>query len=124
MPNDIRTEHSLIYFRHIKVSWVNGYGFHGNKSTVLYLIVRYYSLSVLSAKLYFLEIDPVHQKLWSFKCTMLKTLNSNFIEWHSISSSTDVSTFNGRNLPQKILIVIHVESFPVNDCCRQTNGRL
>ena len=28
---------------------------------------RYNSLSVLSAKLYFLEISLVHQKLWSFK---------------------------------------------------------
>ena len=53
-----------------------GYGFHGNKGTILYLISIYYSLSVLSVKLYFLEIDPVYQKLWSFKCTMLKTLYS------------------------------------------------
>ena len=39
------------------------YGLHGNKATILYLISRYYSLSVLYAKHYFLEIDPVHQKL-------------------------------------------------------------
>ena len=58
-----------------------GYGFHGNKAAILYLISKYYSLCVLSAKLYFLEIDPVHQKLWSFKCMVLKTLNSNFLEW-------------------------------------------
>ena len=38
------------------------------------------SLSVLSGKLYFLEIDPVHQKLWPFECMMLKTLNSNFLD--------------------------------------------
>ena len=35
------------------------------------LILLYYSLSVLSVKFYFLGIGPVHQKLWSFKCTML-----------------------------------------------------
>ena len=37
-----------------------------------------YLLSVLSEKLYFLEIGPVKQKLWSFQCAMLKTLNSDF----------------------------------------------
>ena len=37
-------------------------------------------LSVLPVKLYFLEISPVHQNLWSFKCTMLKILNSNFLQ--------------------------------------------
>ena len=36
---------------------------------------------MLSAKLYFLEIGPVHQKLWPFTCMMLKTLNSNFLDW-------------------------------------------
>ena len=40
----------------------------------------YYSLSVLSEKFCFLEISPVYQKLQSFKCTLLKTLNSNFLE--------------------------------------------
>ena len=54
-------------------------GFHGDKATILYLTLKYYSLSVLSEKLYFLEIDPVNQKLWPFKCMMLKTLNSNFL---------------------------------------------
>ena len=49
---------------------LRGYGFHGNKATMLFLISESYSLSVLSAKLYFLEIDPVRQKLWSFKCTI------------------------------------------------------
>ena len=44
------------------------------------LTVEYYSLSVLSVKFYFLEIGPVHQKLWPFKCMMLKTLNSNFLD--------------------------------------------
>ena len=56
-----------------------GYGFHGNKATILYLISRYYALSVVFVKLYCLEIDPVHQKLGSFKRTMLKTLNSIFL---------------------------------------------
>ena len=42
---------------------------------------KYYSFTVLSVKLYFLEIGPVHQKLWPFKCMMLKTLNSNFLDW-------------------------------------------
>ena len=37
-------------------------------------------LSVLSEKRYFLEIGPVNQKLWPFKCMMLKTLNSNFLD--------------------------------------------
>ena len=45
-------------------------------------LTEYYSLSVVSEKLHFLENSPVHQKLWSFKCTLLKTLNSNF---HSLS---------------------------------------
>ena len=35
---------------------------------------------MLSAKLYFLEIALVHQKLLSVKCAMLKTLNSNFLD--------------------------------------------
>ena len=58
-----------------------GLSFHGKKATFLYLTSEYYSLSVLSANLYFLEIDPKHQKLWLFKCAMLKTLNLNFLEW-------------------------------------------
>ena len=49
-----------------------GYGFHADKAAIFYKISGYYSLSVLFAKLYFLEINPVHQKLWSVKCTMLK----------------------------------------------------
>ena len=60
---------------------LKGHGCHGNKATILYLTSEYYSLSVLSAKLYFLEIGPVHQNLWSFKCMILKTLNSNFLHW-------------------------------------------
>ena len=60
---------------------LKGHGFHGGKATIFYLTSEYYSLSVLSAKLYFLEIGPVHQKLWPFTCMMLKTLNSNFLNW-------------------------------------------
>ena len=57
---------------------LKGHRFHGDKATILYLTLKYYSLSVLSEKLYFLEIGPVNQKLQSFKCMMLKTLNSKF----------------------------------------------
>ena len=60
---------------------LESYGFHGNKVTSLFWIQEYYTLSVLSEKIYFLEISPVHQKLWSFKCMLLKTLNSNYPEW-------------------------------------------
>ena len=60
---------------------LKGHCFHGNKATMFYLTSEYYSLSVLSAKFYFLEIGPVHQKLWPFKCIMmLKKLNSNFLD--------------------------------------------
>ena len=61
---------------------LKGHGFHGDKATILYLVSKYYWLSVLSVKLYFLEIGSVHQKLlWSFKCVMLKMLNSTFFDW-------------------------------------------
>ena len=43
-----------------------GYGVHANKAAILYLTQKYYSLSVVSEKLYFLEISPVHQKLRLF----------------------------------------------------------
>ena len=42
---------------------LKGHRFHGTKATILYLTSRYHSLSVLSEKLYFLEIGPVQQKL-------------------------------------------------------------
>ena len=58
---------------------LKGHSVHGDKATIFYLILEYYTVSMLSAKLYFLEIGPVHQKLWLFKCMMLKTLNSNFL---------------------------------------------
>ena len=41
---------------------LKGHGFHGNRVTIWYLTSKYYSLSVLSEKPYFLEIGPVHQK--------------------------------------------------------------
>ena len=49
---------------------LKGHGFHGDKATILYFTLKYYSLSVLSEKLYFLEIGPVNQKLWPFKYMM------------------------------------------------------
>ena len=59
---------------------VKGHGFHGDKATILYFTLKYYSLSVLSEKLYFLEIGQVHQTLLPFKCMMLKMLNSKFFD--------------------------------------------
>ena len=41
---------------------------------------------MLSEKLYFLEIGPVNQKLWPFKCMMLKMLNSNILDLKSVHS--------------------------------------
>ena len=46
-----------------RTSNLKGHSFHGNKATILYLTSKYCSLSVLSEKLFFLEIGPVHQKL-------------------------------------------------------------
>ena len=60
---------------------LRGHGFHGDKATIFSLTSEYYSLYVMSAKRYFLEIGALHQKLWAFKCIMLKTLNSNFLDW-------------------------------------------
>ena len=54
-------------------------------ATILYLPSNYYLLSVLCEK-HFLEIGPLLQKLWSFKCMMLKTLNSNFLDWEDTLS--------------------------------------
>ena len=59
---------------------LKGHGFHGDKAAMFCLASEYYSLSVLSAKLYFLEIGPVRQPLWPFKCIKLKILNSNFLD--------------------------------------------
>ena len=66
---------------------LKGHGFHGDKATIFYLTVKYYSFSVLFEKLYFLEISPVNQKLWPCKCMMLKTLNSNFLDWEDTLSA-------------------------------------
>ena len=59
---------------------LKGHGFHGDKATILYLTLKYYASSVLSEKVYFLEIGSVNQKLWPFKSMMLKRLNSNFLD--------------------------------------------
>ena len=59
---------------------LKGHGFHSNKATILYLTLKYYLLSVVSEKIYFLKIGSVNQK-WPFKCMMLKTLHSNFLDW-------------------------------------------
>ena len=70
---------------------MKGRRFNGNTATIFYLTSKYYSLSVLSLKLYFLKIGPVHQKLWPFKCMMLKTLSSNFLDWEDTLSCTSNS---------------------------------
>ena len=66
-----------VFFR---TSYLKGHGFYGDKATILYLTSEYCSLSVLSAKRYFTEIGPVHQKLLPFKCMILITLNSKFLD--------------------------------------------
>ena len=71
---------------------LKGHGFHGDKPTIFYLTSEYYSLSVLCAVLYFLEISPVHRKLWPFKYMMLKTLNSNFLDWEGTQGR--IGTYN------------------------------
>ena len=55
---------------------LKGHGFHGDKATIFYLTSEHYSLSVLSAKLYFLGISPVHQKLRP--CMMLECVKFKF----------------------------------------------
>ena len=45
-------------------SRLKGHGFHDDKATILFLTSECHSLSVLSEKLYFLEIGPVDRKLW------------------------------------------------------------
>ena len=52
---------------------------HGNKDTILFWGSVNFPMSVISTKLYFVEIGLVHQQLYTFKCTMLKTLNSDFL---------------------------------------------
>ena len=65
---------------------LKGQGFHSDKATIFYLTLDYL-LSVLSWKLYFLEIGPAHQTLWAFKGKMLKTLNSSFLDWEDTLKS-------------------------------------
>ena len=60
---------------------LKGHGFHGDKTTIWHLTLKYYSLSGLSEKLYFLKIGSVNQKLCLFKCMMLKTLNWKLLDW-------------------------------------------
>ena len=60
---------------------LKGHGVLRNKATILYLALKYYLLSVVSEKIYFLEIGSVNQKLCPFKCMMMKTLHSNFLDW-------------------------------------------
>ena len=57
-----------------------GHGSHGNKGTILFFGSVNVPMSVISTKLYFVEISRVRQKLWIFKYTMLKTLNSDFLD--------------------------------------------
>ena len=49
---------------------LKGQGFYCNKANILYFISETFcvvwKLSVLSEKLYFLEVGPVREKLWSF----------------------------------------------------------
>ena len=63
-----------------------GHGSHGNKSAILILGSVNFPMSVISTKLYFVKIGWVHQKLYIFKCTMLKTLNSDFLDWEDTLS--------------------------------------
>ena len=58
-----------------------GHGFHDNKGIILFSSSVNFPVSVISTKLDFVEIGWVHQKLSIFKCTMLKTLNSDFLHW-------------------------------------------
>ena len=65
------------------------HGFHSNKGTILFWSSVNFSISVISTKLYFVEIGWVHQKLSIFKCTMLKTLNSDFLDWEDTLNLTE-----------------------------------
>ena len=76
---------------------LKGHGFHRNRATILYLTLKYYLSSVVSEKIYFLEIGSVNQKLWPFKCMMLKTLHSNFLDWEDTLSWTGKKA--GESLP-------------------------
>ena len=56
------------------------HGSHGNKDTILVLGSVNFPMSVISTKLYFVEIGLVRQQLYIINCTMLKTLNSDFLD--------------------------------------------
>ena len=64
----------------------SGHGFHGNKGTILFSSSVNFPISFISTKLYFVEIGWVHKKLSIFKCTMMKTLNSDFLDWEDTLS--------------------------------------
>ena len=85
----------MIKAKHVSfwTSNLKGHGFHGEKATIYYLTSEYYALFVLSAKVYFLEIDSVHQTLWPFKYKMLQTLNSNFLDWEDILKTVLLKIF-------------------------------
>ena len=56
------------------------HGSHGNKDTILFLGSVNFPVSVISTKLYFVEIGLVRQQLYIFKCTLLKILNSDLLD--------------------------------------------
>ena len=86
---------------------------HDNKDIILFLGSVTFPMSVISTKLYFVEIGWVRQKLYIFKCTMLKTLNSDFLDWED--------TLIGKHLiyPPFAISLMHFsdksESYHVND---------
>ena len=63
---------------------------------------------VISTKLYFVEVGLMHQKLWIFKCTMLKTLNSDCHEWEDTLSQSQTDSRSGIRLDFKSLILLEV----------------
>ena len=65
-----------------------GHSFHGNKGTILFWSSVNFPISVLSTKLYSAEIGWVHKKLSIFKWTVLKTLNSDFLDWEDTLTDT------------------------------------
>ena len=71
----------LSSFGQFFVSAPKGHAFHGDKATIFYLTSEYYSLYVLSAKLYFLEIGSVHQKLmYDAENVEFKSIVGNYVD--------------------------------------------
>ena len=66
-----------------------GHDFHGKKGTIFFPRSVNFPISAISTKLYFVEIGWVHQKLSIFKCTMLKSLNSDFFHWEDTLNHID-----------------------------------